>query len=183
MRSFVKEYFDTNNLERLKTTITPDWSDSNVKNHLNIIKPSGERVYEIGAGIGRLLNALKENHVVAGCDASQAMIKNQLPGCNISLCDGTGSIPAETGSQDFVFSIIVFQHIPDTATVKRFISEAYRILERGNFAFQVFSHYEKRSELWTYHDHNELLKAMELAGFTKITVDKGGRWTVFRGKK
>lgn len=182
MRSFVKEYFDVNDLKRLKTTITPDWSDDNVKNHLKIVKPHGKRVYEIGAGIGRLLNSLKKDHAVAGCDASPAMIKNQLPGCNISLCDGNGAIPAETGSQDFVFSIIVFQHIPNIEVVKKYIKEAYRILDSGAFMFQVFSHYERASELWTYHSHDELLSAMKAVGFD-TAIEKGERWTVFRGKK
>lgn len=182
MRSFVKEYFDTPNIDRLKTTITPNWSVENVENHLRIVKPEGNRIYEIGAGIGRLLDALKDKHIVSGCDASQAMIKNQLPGCNISICDGKGSIPCETASQDFVFSIIVFQHIPDIEVVKEFINEAYRILESGSFVFQVFSHYEKDSELWTYHDHDELLSAMDSAGF-KTIIEKGDRWTVFRGVK
>lgn len=182
MRSFVSEYFNNDDLEKLKRTITPNWSDENVQNHLNIIKPHGKRIYEIGAGIGRLLNTLKEEHIVSGCDASESMIKNQLPGCNISLCDGKGSIPADTGSQDFVFSIIVFQHIPDTSVVRKFIREAYRILDKGEFAFQVFSHYEKDSELWTYHDHNELYREMIDSGF-KTTIEENERWTVFRGIK
>ena len=182
-RAFVTEYFVRDDLERLKKTITPDWSEDNVKNHLKLIKPHGDSIYEIGAGIGRLLNYLKNDHKVAGCDASEPMIKNQYPGCNISLCDGKGAIPADDASFDFVFSIIVFQHIPNTEVVMNYIKEAYRILkEGGEFAFQVFSHHERESELWTFHDLDVLKGAMQDAGF-EVTINEGDRWTIFRGQK
>ena len=65
-------------------------------------------------------------------------------------------------SFDTVFSIITFQHIPSTDTVKTYLKEAYRLLkEGGNIVFQVLSNDEGKGDLWTYHDLDELLSFLE----------------------
>jgi len=189
MRSFVREYFDDkplNGPRSLKASITPDWSDANAENHLALIgvPDDAERVYEIGAGIGRLLSRLKDTHMVAGCDASPSMVREQIDGCNIIECDGDGSVPI-VRLHDFVFSIVCFQHIPDTATVKRYIAEAYAILRPGgSFAFQVLADdVHPGRELWTYHDLGELLKCMDSVGFLDGGIEIVGVWAVIRGDK
>ena len=188
MRSFVREYFDDKSPDELRAAITSDWSDENTQEHLGIIAvpDTARSVYEIGAGIGRLLKPLCElGHTVGGCDASLAMVKEADGRLCINLTDGGGRIPEIGGTQDFVFSIICFQHIPDTATVERYIADAYRILRPGgSCAFQVLAEDLKPGrELWTYHAPERLSIHMSGVGFGYVITERHGIWTVLRGRK
>jgi SAM-dependent methyltransferase len=101
-------------------------------------------VLEIGCGVGRLLVPLARRVAVAhGVDISPVMIGKSkeyaadAPNVKTALTDGTFSrIP--DASLDFVFSFIVFQHIPDRAPIRRYVEEAARVLKPGGvFRFQV----------------------------------------------
>ena len=193
-RHFVKEFFDNKPLDGLRKAITGDWSEKNTKYHLDLLNPpaKAKRILEIGCGLGRLLIPLYDRgakHCV-GIDASESMIIEGLRlvgGRNIELihCAGDGVIPIVlSGHFDFAFSIITFQHIPDTETVKRFLSEAYRLLAPGGqLSFQVLSHDVKPGrELWTYHDRGELFEHLVGLGFTGAWHE-GGVWAIYQGKK
>jgi SAM-dependent methyltransferase len=59
------------------------------------------------------------------------------PNVKTALTDGSLAHLANE-SLDFVFSFIVFQHIPDRAPIRRYVEEAARVLKPGGvFRFQV----------------------------------------------
>ena len=193
-RNFVKEFFDNKPLDGLRKAITGDWSDKNVNYHLALLNPppKAKKILEIGCGLGRLLIPLYDRgakHCV-GVDASEAMINEgrALVGVRDIIlvpCAGDGLIPWDPdGYFDFAFSIITFQHIPDTETVKRFLSEAHRLLAPGGqLSFQVLSHDVKPGrELWTYHDLGELQEHLIGLGFTGAWHERGV-WAIYQGKK
>jgi len=99
---------------------------------------------EIGCGVGRLLVPLAPRVARAyGVDISPAMIERSkeftagAPNVTTWVTEGLLA-PVEDASLDFVFSYIVFQHIPDRAPVRRYAEEAARVLKPGGlFRFQV----------------------------------------------
>ena len=97
------------------------------------------RVLEIGCGMGRLLRPLSERVAAAvGVDVSEEMIARARDYCaahrNVELhrADGSGSLEllADAGF-DFVYSHIVFQHVPRKAYIQRYVQEAARVLKTG----------------------------------------------------
>lgn len=106
--------------------VSKDFKDSDF---IDILKPllSG-RVLEIGCGIGRLAELYD-----CGIDISKEMLKKAPKGKGHKVCDGQ-SIPYPDKSFDSIFSVQVFQHIPD---IQPYIDEAYRVLKPGGrFIFQ-----------------------------------------------
>ncbi|HEX7616369.1 MAG TPA: methyltransferase domain-containing protein [Thermoanaerobaculia bacterium] len=107
------------------------------------LDPSAE-ILEIGCGVGRLLVPLAERVAVAhGVDISPVMIgkskeyASDTPNVKTALTDGAFQ-HLRDASLDFVFSFIVFQHIPDRAPIRRYVEEAARVLKPGGvFRFQV----------------------------------------------
>jgi SAM-dependent methyltransferase len=108
-----------------------------------VLDPSAE-ILEIGCGVGRLLVPLAGRVAVAhGVDISSVMIGKakeyaaDAPNVKTALTDGSFAHLANE-SLDFVFSFIVFQHIPDRAPIRRYVEEAERVLKPGGvFRFQV----------------------------------------------
>ncbi len=95
------------------------------------------RVLEIGCGIGRLAKPLSARvGRVVGVDLSEEMIRRGREYCadrpNVELHRTDGSLAfLEAGSFDFVFSHIVFQHVPRKAYVERYLRDAHRLLKPG----------------------------------------------------
>src|SRR5512141_108024 len=108
-----------------------------------MLEPSAE-VLEIGCGVGRLLVPLAGRVKVAhGVDISPVMIEKSKtyaagsPNVRTELTDGAFAFLPDA-CLDFVFSFIVFQHIPDRAPIRRYVEEAARVLKPGGvFRFQV----------------------------------------------
>ena len=101
-----------------------------------VLDPSAE-ILEIGCGVGRLLVPLAERVAVAhGVDISPVMIGKAkeyaagAPNVKTALTDGSLA-HLENESLDFVFSFIVFQHIPGRAPIRRYVEEAMRVLKPG----------------------------------------------------
>ena len=94
-------------------------------------------VLEIGCGIGRLLRPLSERVGRAvGVDLSEEMIALGREFCrkrpNVELHATDGSLDfLPDGRFDFVFSHIVFQHLPRKAYVQRYVRDSARILKPG----------------------------------------------------
>lgn len=89
--------------------------------HLN--GPIGEyRTLDLGCGIGRLTLGY-------GVDISPEMIERAKPGSEYKVCDGR-SIPYPDEFFDNVFSVFMFQHIPDEAKLQ-YITEVRRVLRPG----------------------------------------------------
>ena len=190
--SFIETYFDDKSGEELLKTITPSWNSGTLSKHLYLVSaPSDARhILEIGSGVGRILNAIdNENRVsLVGLDASSSMIKEGYkigvgPHVLLAHCDGDGTIPehlAPTNGYDFSFSIITFQHIPNTETVKKYISEMIRVTRPGGeIMFQVLCQDLDRGFLWSYHDVDDLHHFIE-DKTRSIKRTKHSEWEVFR---
>jgi len=103
------------------------------------------RILEIGCGTGRVTRALARVFgQVDGVDVSGEMLaraREALRDCpNIRLHQNSGADLALFGPEvfDFVFSSIVFQHIPSKAVIENYIREVRRVLRPGRlFKFQV----------------------------------------------
>jgi SAM-dependent methyltransferase len=99
---------------------------------------------EIGCGVGRLLVPLARRVARAlGVDISPVMIETSraylasAQNASARLTDGTLSGVGDA-SLDFVFSFIVFQHIPAVGPIRTYVKEAARVLKAGGvFRFQV----------------------------------------------
>jgi SAM-dependent methyltransferase len=99
---------------------------------------------EVGCGLGRILRPLSERIArVYGVDISVEMVEQarraltDRPNIQVALTRGRlDQIP--DASLDFVYSFIVFQHIPSKKAVEVYVREADRVLKGdGVFRFQV----------------------------------------------
>lgn len=189
-KSFINNYFEGKSGESLRKTITPDWKTTD--QHLKILDiPKVNSVLEVGCGIGRLL---KEIHsyipICVGVDASVDMIREGVIYCqdtNIKLikCDGFGEIPIDDILFDYCYSIITFQHIPNTDTVKKYINEMWRLLKYdGIIKFQLLKNNEfPEKDLWSFHNPIDIIDYMKKIGFINISSVEYNRWVVITGKK
>jgi SAM-dependent methyltransferase len=104
-----------------------------------------ESVLEIGCGVGRMTRYLAAHFAkVTGIDVSTGMIEQargnlaDLANVNLGVVSGTDLADFGEASFDFVFSYIVFQHIPDPEITLNYIRESGRVLRpNGHFLFQV----------------------------------------------
>lgn len=107
-------------------------SDVSVEDCLKDLPEMVGNVLEIGCGVGRLL---KDGYV--GVDISTEMLeicRSRKP--NRVVHNNGRTLPFEENEFDFVYSYLVFQHIPEEA-VMGYIDEAYRVLKPGGkFIFQ-----------------------------------------------
>ncbi len=114
-----------------------------------IIEP--ERALEIGCGIGRntvhLASRFGEVH---GVDVSPTMVSSArergLPeNVRLHVVSGRDLSPFDSASFSFVFSHLVFQHIPDDAAVESYMHEIARVLRLKGIATLQFD--TRRSSL------------------------------------
>jgi len=148
------------------------------------------RVLEIGCGMGRLLRPLSQRVAFAvGVDVSQEMLARALEYCagrpNVELrrTDGSGSLESlADASFDFVFSHIVFQHVPRKSYVQRYLREAARVLKPGGIlrvqvdgrSRQFFRRWIADSWSGVVFSARELARRVEREGFTVAAIDGEG---------
>jgi SAM-dependent methyltransferase len=143
-------------------------------------------VLEIGCGIGRLLRPFVSRvRSVAGVDISGEMIERArrefagTPNAAFWRTDGDLA-PVGTGTIDFVFSYIVFQHVPRKRAVLTYIAEAGRVLKGGGLLrFQVDGRTVnplRPLDTWTgiQFGEAEMRDAMKGAGFEVLEVRATG---------
>lgn len=155
------------------------------------------RVLEIGCGIGRLLRffALVFDEVY-GIDVSAEMIRQSKAHLaqfsNVKTYCGDGSVlsPFEDGSIGFVFSYVVFLHVPSKDIIRSYVHEARRVLEPGGvFKFLVkYREYDTAGDAPdTWHGVTVSMDDVEVwraeTGFELVNsygVDEHLGWVVFR---
>jgi ubiquinone/menaquinone biosynthesis C-methylase UbiE len=149
------------NARHFVATLKEDWSDEEffesgrtwiqlyVAPDLPLIsggRPASDlRVLELGCGAGRMTRGLSEIfRFVKAVDVSPVMIdkaRTALSDCHsvrVRVTYGTALPMFPDNEFDFIFSAIVFQHIPRKSIIRNYIREASRLLRRGCvFKFQV----------------------------------------------
>lgn len=105
------------------------------------------KVLEIGCGVGRLIKPLRQRFAaVDGVDIAE----NMIDFARQYLADGkqNGQVLLNSGSDlsafpdacyDFVFSMIVFQHIRSVSVVRSYFREIFRVLKPGGY-FKIQVH-------------------------------------------
>ena len=106
--------------------------------------PAHDRALEIGCGVGRnTVHFGRRFSHVDGVDVSPTMVqlaREHDPPANVSFHVTSGSDLAtfEDRTFDLVFSHLVFQHIPDEATIASYLREIARVLAPGGCAILQF---------------------------------------------
>jgi SAM-dependent methyltransferase len=116
------------------------------------------RMLEIGCGAGRMTKGLGETFgAVDAVDVSPEMVVRARAALtahsNVRVHVGSGTDLAmfPDASFDFVFSVIVFQHIPSKAVVANYVGEAHRVLRPGcifRFQAQGYPIPEEKADTW-----------------------------------
>ena len=153
-----------------------------------ITLPPGAVAVEIGCGIGRLARALSPRvGRIYACDLSSEMLSRARTYCagagNIDFVRVDGDllpIPSETA--DFVYSHLVFQHVPSVRFVRRYLREAFRVLKPGGF---FRANVDGRSRQWyrrwaadswsgVVFSERRLRRELEACGFRVEKLSGGG---------
>jgi cyclopropane fatty-acyl-phospholipid synthase-like methyltransferase len=144
------------------------------------------RVLEIGCGLGRLVKPFSRRVArVVGVDVSDEMLRRARDYCaglaNVDLHGTDGRFDfLSADSFDFVFSHIVFQHVPRKAYVETYFREAFRVLVPGGTfrvqvdgrARQVFRRWIADSWSGVVFSGRELSRRLERCGF-QVTEMRG----------
>jgi SAM-dependent methyltransferase len=156
--------------------------------------PSRMKVLEIGCGAGRMTRCLAELFgEVHAVDISAEMVaqaREALKDCpNVTVQQNSGSDLAlfRDAEFDFVFSAIVFQHIPRKAIVESYIREAHRVLRPGSvLKCQVEGHPspEHRANSWNgvSFSETEIRSIADNCGFEILSTSGAGTqyfWITF----
>jgi len=120
-----------------------EWVEEYVLHGLSSEPMQSWRVAEIGCGPGRLLGEIAKRFEFAiGIDFSPAMVhyaRNRLRGLdNVRVLRNDGmTLPLKDSSMNFVYSVLVFQHMGSQA-IESYFSELARVLQPGGlFRFQT----------------------------------------------
>jgi len=142
---------------------------------------SDKIVLDIGCGIGRLeeffARDFKEVH---GIDISEEMVskaKNRLASFNNVYLKATDGVtyPFENETFDFIFSYIVFQHMPSREVIEKNFMEVFRVLKPGAVAkIQIRGGNAPLKWKWFYGpswSKDEALKMVKNIGFKTIKTE------------
>lgn len=140
-------------------------------------------VLEVGCGLGRVTEFLGNNFKeVVGIDISEKMIEDASVRLknnhNIRLLVGDGvTYPLPSDHFDFVFSYIVFQHMPSEEVVKSNLKEVCRVLKPGGIAKIQLRGVQVKKSNWYYgpsFDKNKLKNLLNGLDFTLIREEGEG---------
>jgi ubiquinone/menaquinone biosynthesis C-methylase UbiE len=118
-------------------------------------------VLEVGCGIGRLMKPVAEKvKQVYGLDFSDQMLKESKeylkdsPNAETLKVQGDWSFRVMSNSMDLVYSVIVFQHIPERLIIEKYMAEIYRVLKPGGIVrIQTLKAPPPNSGFHGFHGH------------------------------
>ncbi len=161
--------------------------------------PSELRALEIGCGPGRLMLPMARHFgAVDGVDISEEMVAlarerlRNLPNVKVHPTSGADLRMFSDCSFDFVYSYIVFQHIPDKEVVLNYLREAQRVLKAGGVlccqirgTAPLPSELMRESATWTgcYFNAEEIAAFSRSQSFPLVALsglDTQYMWTTFR---
>ena len=160
--------------------------------------PNELKVLEIGCGAGRVTFWMASVFgEVYGVDIAEDMIEKGKKYCknlkNVHLSTNNGMDLSDFGNDffDFVFSFIVFQHIPDKNIIINYIKEVERVLKHGSiFKFQLqgylgkdYADKEKDSWYGVSFSEDEIKEIAEKFNFEIISLEGQGTqyfWIIFK---
>jgi SAM-dependent methyltransferase len=161
--------------------------------------PAERRALEIGCGPGRLLLPMSryfgEIHGVDVSEEMAALARERLqnvPNAHVHATSGVDLHILEDAYFDFVYSYIVFQHIPSQEIVLNYLREARRVLKPGGILrCQIRgiappeSEMIKENETWTgcYFTPDEIAAFARRQSFPLVAIsgiDTQYMWTTFR---
>lgn len=152
--------------ELLEKIVNPDVWDQEIPMYLEYLFKPGLltkdiNALEIGCGVGRLMKPVSEKvNSVIGLDISDRMIDES----KIYLKDVTNTsthhvlsdwkFPVDDTAIDLVYSVIVFQHIPDRKIIDIYMDEIYRVLKPGGMIrIQTLKAEPPKSGFHGFHGH------------------------------
>lgn len=160
-------------------------SDPLLKEHLGDF--SDKRAVDIGCGVGRISELLAQDfEYVTGIDISEKMVDKakerlkHVPNLDFVANDGM-HYPLADNSIDFVFSYIVFQHMPSVEVIEENFKEVKRILKPEGIAkIQIRGGKPIRKDTWNYGPSFNMESAQELMKKVDLRVVKAGDDSVKR---
>jgi SAM-dependent methyltransferase len=148
--------------------------------------PSEMRMLELGCGAGRMTVAFSSIFgYVDAVDISAEMIaraKDSVRDCrNVAfhVTNGADLSMFSDGTFDFVFSALVFQHIPRKSIIKGYVKEVSRVLRPGRvfrFQLQGYPIAEEYADTWlgVGFSETEVARIAQASGFTLHSSTGGG---------
>lgn len=158
-------------------------------------------VVEIGCGIGRLIKPVTGwNWKLTGLDISSEMLRfakeylfGLSPEPKLVQLGTDGKIPLTDNSQNLVYSMMVFQHLPTRTLITSYLKESLRCLKPGGL-IRVQTHRggpAKAGEFGGFRGHmymssEEFAREFRAAGFEVVTQKDGlgyKEWLWVTGRK
>ncbi len=106
---------------------------------------------EVGGGVGRLALPLAQHfQTVVGVDISRGMVERAttiasergIPNASFAAISGPEDFLRQTrnytGACDFIYSLLVFQHIPDFSLIEGYLHVIRNLLHKQGFAYLQF---------------------------------------------
>jgi SAM-dependent methyltransferase len=116
---------------------------------------------EIGCGVGRLVLPLSQVfHRMIGIDISDGMVRRaKEAACQRQISNAEfvavgepaplpAALPQDVGEISFIYSLLVFQHIPDFGTIESYIAGIGQMLSHDGAAYLQF---DTRAQTMPYH--------------------------------
>ena len=154
-----------------------------------LARPSAHRVaVDFGCGIGRLTRALAPHfETVYGLDIAPTMIheatrlNGDVASCRFVVHEDDDLRRFETGSVDFLCSLLVLQHLPSTAAIETYLREFVRVLAPGGLAvFQLPTHVPPAPPASTLRDRlavrRRVTRALRAIGVNRRFLYDWLRW-------
>jgi SAM-dependent methyltransferase len=160
---------------------------------------ASRRGLEIGCGPGRLMGPMSRNFSeIHGVDISAEMIAlarenlKAIPHAQVHVTPDSSLSMFEGNFFDFVYSYIVFQHIPDRAVVLHYLEEGRRVLKPGGILCcqlrgtpPMPTELEREPETWTgcHFNANQIMEFSSAHDFPLVAIwglETQYMWTVWR---